>query len=364
MPTANQEAFDRGLRHAIHLQRLRAHEVNEIVGFLNDEVLPDATATLRRRLERFKARGFDVGPRTTQRVKDAINATSGVIAGGMREVGGALREDLKAVTLTEAEWQRRALDASLPAGLKELGVDFELPTVGQLNSILTSRPFEGDVLSGWWRKVGRSARADISQQVQIGIAQGETNQQIVRRLVGTRAGRYMDGAFGKLRRNVSSTVQTATSHVSAQAREMTYAANDDIVKGVEIVATLDSRTTEICMSEDGKVYPVGEGPRPPFHFNCRTTTTPVLKSWKELGLKDPADIVPPGTRASVNGQVPARTTYGQWLKRQPRAVQEDALGVKKARLFRSGRVTVDKFVDDKRRVLTLDELREVEGLSK
>jgi hypothetical protein len=65
----------------------------------------------------------------------------------------------------------------------------------------------------------------------------------------------------------------------------------------------------------------------------------------------------------MTGQVPARTTYSQWLRRQPRSVQEDALGVAKARLFRGNKVTVERFVDDKRRVLTLDELRRREGLS-
>jgi hypothetical protein len=51
----------------------------------------------------------------------------------------------------------------------------------------------------------------------------------------------------------------------------------------------------------------------------------------------------------MTGQVPARTTYSQWLRRQPRSV--------------GNKVTVDRFVDDKRRVLTLEELRRREGLS-
>ena len=43
-------------------------------------------------------------------------------------------------------------------------------------------------------------------------------------------------------------------------------------------------------------------------------------------------------------------------------MQVDALGVEKARLFRRGDLTVDRFVDDRRNVLTLDELRKREGL--
>jgi hypothetical protein len=202
VPTVNQEAFDRGVRHAIHLQRLRTHEVNQIIGFLNEDVFPDAASKLLTRLERFKIRGFDAGPKTTKRIKDALDATQAVISGGLKEAGALLRDDLKALALTEAEWQQAALRASLPNDLVELGVDFELPTVGQLNKILTSRPFEGDILSGWWRKLGNAAKSSISQQIQIGITEGETNQQIVRRLTGTRSGQVMNGEHAGARDDV------------------------------------------------------------------------------------------------------------------------------------------------------------------
>ena len=171
----------------------------------------------------------------------------------------------------------------------------------------------------------------------------------------------MNGAFGGIRRNVRSTVRTAATHVSTHAREATYAANEDIIKGVQMVATLDSATTEICMNEDGKVYPPDSGPRPPFHWQCRTTTIPVLKSWEELGLKDPGKL-PKGTRASMNGQVPARQTYGKWLRKQKASVQDDILGKTKGALYRKHKLPVSAFVDDRRRVLNLAELRKAEGL--
>ncbi len=357
MPTANQTAFDRGVSHAIHMQRLKTGEVNKIVGFLNDKVLPDAKQKLAARLERLVTRGMDKGPHTTKRVKDMINSVTGTISGGLREASAKLRVDLKDIALTEAEWQQSVLRSSVPG---ELGLSFNVPTAGQLNSIITSRPFEGDLLRGWWKKLDRAKRSGISEQIQIGIAEGETNAQIIRRLAGTKSGAFMDGAFGKMRRNVAAVTQTATQHVAAQAREMTYKENDDIIKGVQIVATLDSRTTEICMSEDGKVYPVEEGPRPPFHWNCRTTTIPVLKSFKELGFNAPD--LPAATRASVDGQVPARQTYQGWLRGQPAAVQDDALGPVKGRLFRKHKLEVTSFVDDRRRTLTIDQLRVKEGL--
>ena len=53
----------------------------------------------------------------------------------------------------------------------------------------------------------------------------------------------------------------------------------------EIVAVLDSRTSEICQSENHKVYPVEEyepgRTAPPFHVRCRSTIRPAVKSDKK-----------------------------------------------------------------------------------
>ena len=50
------------------------------------------------------------------------------------------------------------------------------------------------------------------------------------------------------------------------------------VKEYEIVSTLDSKTSEICRSLDGKHFPMSEFKpgitAPPFHPWCRTTTVP------------------------------------------------------------------------------------------
>ena len=60
----------------------------------------------------------------------------------------------------------------------------------------------------------------------------------------------------------------------------------------EIVAVLDSRTTEICQSENHEVYSVKEyepgRTAPPFHVRCRSTIRPAVKSDKK-GKTDKAD---------------------------------------------------------------------------
>jgi hypothetical protein len=123
---------------------------------------------------------------------------------------------------------------------------------------------------------------------------------------------------------------------------------------------LDNRTTEICIGYDGKVYPINEGPRPPFHWQCRTQAVPVLKSWKQLGIN--LKEAPEGTRSSMNGQEAAKITYPEWLKKQPIEFQDEVLGPTRAKLWRSGKVKIDRFTQDGK-LLTLDQLRKKEGLS-
>jgi len=65
-----------------------------------------------------------------------------------------------------------------------------------------------------------------------------------------------------------------------------------------------------------------------------------------------------GTRASADGQVDANLSYGEWLKRQPAEVQDEVLGPTRGKLLRAGKLTMDRFYNDRGRYLTLDELRE------
>ncbi|MEE4461546.1 hypothetical protein V2S84_05310, partial [Azotobacter chroococcum] len=87
----------------------------------------------------------------------------------------------------------------------------------------------------------------------------------------------------------------------------------------------------------------------------RSTSAPVTKSWRELSI--PLDEMSPGERASMDGQVPAETTYSQWLQRQSAARQDQILGPERGRLLREGGLRLEDFYSDRGAWLTLDELR-------
>jgi SPP1 gp7 family putative phage head morphogenesis protein len=188
--------------------------------------------------------------------------------------------------------------------------------------------------------------ADLfDRQVRLGLMQSETTDQITRRLVGQI--RYQEGrtflgkgaALEAKNAQVRTLVRTSVQNVANAANQAVYQANQHVTKKYRYLATLDSRTTAQCRALDRKVFNYGEGPTPPTHFNCRSTTTPVI-DYKGLGIPEPET----GTRASDRGQVRADLSYEEWLKAQPPEKVQAILGKGKAKLFLDGRVTLAEMV--------------------
>lgn len=229
----------------------------------------------------------------------------------------------------------------------------------------------------------------IEDQIKIGMVQGEGSEQLARRVVGSFELAGVDGVTEVTRRNAAAITRTAVNAIMNAVNRDFFNTNAALFKGERYVATLDSRTTPICRALDGKVFPVGEGPIPPLHWNCRSIRVPTLdgealgsrpaRNFTQEGLLreftsqeglDPVtdrDALPRGYKGTfdkfiqkrmreLTGQVAADVNYEQWLRRQPAQFQEDILGKTKAQLFRTGRLPLDKFVDGQYNELSLHEL--------
>lgn len=200
----------------------------------------------------------------------------------------------------------------------------------------------------------------VSNLVQKGWAQGLTLQDMIRQAVGTKKNNFEDGFLDVSRQHAGTVINTATQHVANAARMEVWENNNDIVDRYQWVSTLDRRTTAQCKSLDGKVFEAGKGPMPPIHANCRSTTVAVLSP--EFAFLEEG-----GTRASSGptpGYVDANETYYTWLQRQPATFQDTALGKSRAKLFRDGGLTADRFAElnlgRNFEALTLAEMREIE----
>ena len=236
------------------------------------------------------------------------------------------------------------------------GVSFVLPSETQLVSAVNARPFNNKLLKNYLKAFSKEQAKAVSNAVSIGFYEGQTTPEIVRGIIGTKSQNFKNGTLNVSRTSAETMVRTALSHTSAVARNKSYEDNEDLIPYYEWVSTLDGKTSPICRSRDGKVWRVGEGPLPPAHFNCRSTTAPLFKDDVKVVNGKLIKQDQSGTRASIDGQVSADLSYNDWLKRQSKAFQVDVLGKQKAELFRKGNLTMDQFVNNKGQELTLDQL--------
>lgn len=111
--------------------------------------------------------------------------------------------------------------------------------------------------------------------------------------------------------NAGRLVMTEEAYFSSAAQKDCF--EDLDVEEYEVVATLDSHTSDICRSLDGKHFPMSEYKAgvtaPPFHVFCRSTTCPwFADDFGEIGER---------AARGEDGKtyyIPADMTYGEWEK--------------------------------------------------
>jgi len=226
----------------------------------------------------------------------------------------------------------------------------------------------GQVLSKSFSDIGERQAALFGQAVRNGMLQGEPTDSIVKRMKG-RLRKEQKGSINQLLQaggdatrqadnQIRTLIRTSINQVANAASQKTFEANQDITEKYKYVATLDSRTSAICRALDGTVHTYGKGPLPPQHFNCRSTTVPVI-DYKRLGIPEPED----DQRASATGLVPENMTYGQWLAGQSEAVKIRTLGASRVPYYEKLRRkygdtdAIRRFVREDGSELTLDQLK-------
>lgn len=355
MKTANEKLMDELIGHEVDLAGLSNSQVVAIIRILNSSD-PELRAALIEALGNLGADAsvatIDAGLAPVMRINQSTfvnvqQALSGVVDG---------------VASYEIAFQTSALTSAIPELVQER-FPIAVTEFSQVRAITLARPFQGRLLREWMSGIESDRAASIRSAVRSGVIEGRTTPEIVRQIMGTKAEKYADGILQKPRREVEAVVRSAVSSTAETASDKVFEANSDIISHVEWLSTLDNRTTTTCRIRDrlpytlGTYHPIGHkipwlsGPGR-IHFCCRSTKLPILKSAKTLGISDAA------TRASMDGQVPQQTTYGEWLKRQSAARQDEILGPERGRMMRQGNLQLEDFYNDRGKFLTLDELRQ------
>lgn len=357
MLTANERLLDEAIHRAIDLGGYGNGVVGRMLALLN-RVDADLFNQLQARLGDMDPASF-----TVQRLESLLISVRQLNRQLYEQIGRELTSDLRDLSGVELAHQEGVLRAVTPVQIQVASVSVE-----QVYAAALARPFQGRLLSEWAASIEADRMARIRDSLRIGFVEGKTVAQMVQGIRGTRAKGYSDGIIEIDRRHLETIVRTAISHTAGVARDNLYAANADLVKATAWVSTLDTRTSSLCRVRDKKQYtltdhkPIGHsipwfaGPGR-LHMNCRSTSSPVLKSWKDLGGANVAEFTP-SQRASMDGAVPADLNYSDWLKRQSAARQDEVLGPTRGKLLRDGGLTVDQFSNNKGVALTMAQLRE------
>lgn len=143
----------------------------------------------------------------------------------------------------------------------------------------------------------------------------ELNTELTRNIIlGQDPQKAIDAISRKMntsKSNAGRLVMTEEAFFSSAAQKDCFTELD--VEQFEVVATLDSHTSEICQDMDGKHFPMSQWEvgttAPPFHVRCRSTTVPYFD--------DDFDSVGERAARSADGKtyhIPANMTYKQWEK--------------------------------------------------
>jgi len=228
--------------------------------------------------------------------------------------------------------------------------------------VLKNPLYKNNTLEAGWKGVGLGERKRLEAVIRKGMAKGYSADRIAREV--------RKGSSIKISRFHSrSLVTTAITSVRSQVDQSIYESNKKAIRGWQYVAILDSRTTRICAHRDGTVYePDDTVHLPPAHYNCRSTTIPVFKSWEDVAeLEGVAQVrkrnvekLTKKQRAFYDGQTPLRESYDAWLRRQPKAVQLRHLGdYQRLELFRSNQIKLKRFTNAEGNSIGIRELRKM-----
>lgn len=343
MAKAPEQLINQATRHAVYLEGLKAHNIKELRAILVD-IETELLGRLSWRLE----------AKTRRQVIAAIKTVQGLMRKRYtKELLAALDRQVRELAEYEASFEARSIGKVLVnAQLGAAPTATQLATALNTNPLLIGGAFQGTLLGEMLDDFSSRQIKTISHAIRAAYSSGQTTQQLVRYL--------KDQAFPMNKRQLEAVARTSLQHAATQARRATYEANSDIIKGYRIIATLDGVTTPECRARDGLIYPIDKPVLPPYHYQCRTTYTAALDERYAVLSTD-------ATRASKSGPVDADLTYYEWLKQQPKEFQVDVLGPTRAKLFREGGLSPERFgrlqVDRHFRPLTLAEIKEKEPLA-
>lgn len=376
----NEIFYDALIRHQIYLLRFSSGVSKKIIDILNKT----ENQLSQKIIERLKDKTGLTSPDEVRKMETLVKIINKIRTTAWENATNVWVSELKNIAIEE----QKSID-TIVTSVSPVVINTVVPSAQLLRNIVSTGVFEGRILKSWAKNLMQEDLRRIENSIRVGMASGESSLEISRRVVGTARLSGSDGITQITRDQASSITRTAINYITNEARSEYFKNNYWLFKKEQFVATLDSRTTAVCRANDGKVFDIGKGPRPPLHWNCRSIRVPVLdrdilsvrpskpvtermlvaefSKLNNLSAKTREEL-PRGTLQAYDtfarkrtreliGQVPGSLSYQDWLKRQSVEFQDEVLGKTKAKLFRDGGLALDKFINRNGNELTLQELK-------
>jgi SPP1 gp7 family putative phage head morphogenesis protein len=305
----SKDPYDDAILRRIVIEELSEAEARKLAVFIRD-----VRGSLIARLDRLKDRK-SMKARTISALLRQSNQIHNELYQRMR---GQYREGAKSFAGDQADWRKTNISNSID------GVAVGLST-RQAVAAMDFNPAIGRHSSEWFRELKQNHQRRVAAAIRQSFAEGDS--------VASAAARIREVTDYNAR-GLRTFVRTSYSNIAANVDLATYKANR--IEKYVWLSTLDRRTTPICSSRDGNRYVVGDGPMPPAHMNCRSTTYALTPETSDIRDE----------------------TYDGWLRRQPDTVQGEIMGQRRAELFRADpEATVGSFVSRNGGWKTLDQLK-------
>lgn len=357
--TVNQQIEDGYTDNAVDIQQFAEGLVVELVALLNryDSQL---SVALLQAIEQVPADQF-----TLERLDAALGEVRNINQQAYEQVRLELDRQLSEFAQFEADWQYELLAGLIPQPIQAI---YPIARISgdAAYAAATSSPIQGNMISAWiiGAIAGRLNR--IRNTVRQMTVEGESPASIINAIRGTRSTKYADGLLQKSRQDLSSLIKTFVSHIGTVTREMFADTNDSLIKAELWVSVLDSRTSGWCIERSRKLYTVNThkpiGHKVPWlsgpgalHFNCRSTSTIIIKSWHELNI--PGNLLTDSEKAAMDGKAADEQSYSEWLAKQSPARQDQILGKERGKLYRNGDLSLARLFNVNGQLATIEQLR-------
>ena len=302
------------------------------------------------------------------RVNEAIDRTYAAMA---LESIGSLGEFAVAESQAVSTISSRVFRAPIAPNILPKSVALEI-----VETTLAPNDSLGTSIRDRWDRQRDGTKSNVRDGLNYAVQNDQTLDDMLRIIRGNRALQFRDGVMAKSKRGAEMIVRTATDAVTNSARLATYKRNGDTIRGIQANAVLDSRTSVLCRTRNGFAWHMDSGRPfrgtpihfpgpPPWHFNCRTTLSPIFKSLEALqSVLDPElneEIVKRGEEFPIDGKPAPIPSFQSTFDQMTDAERRRILGPGRLRLYNDGKITLKALVDQQGRTLTLAELKEKYG---